>query len=115
MQPESAKLLWDARGSAQWIQERVAGITFQSYLGDQMLRLAVERQFIIVGEALGQFTRSNPAAAKSITEVEQVIAFRNILVHGYGEVDDHLVWTMAMTELDALIQALDRLLHPESA
>ena len=49
-----------------------------------MARSAVERQFEIIGEALGQLARLDPAMAERITDFRRVIAFRNILVHGYG-------------------------------
>jgi uncharacterized protein with HEPN domain len=98
-------------GCGNWIQERIGGHTFQDYLNDQTFRFAVERQFIVLGEVLSQFARANPGSAESITEVRQVIAFRNVLVHGYSEVDDRLVWTIATSELDSLIESLDKLLR----
>jgi uncharacterized protein with HEPN domain len=41
-----------------------------------------------------------------------VIAFRNILAHGYAGVDDQLVWDMVVTCLDDLRREVDRLLDP---
>jgi uncharacterized protein with HEPN domain len=32
----------------------------------------------------------------------RIIAFRNILVHGYADVDDQLVWDIAESKLAAL-------------
>jgi uncharacterized protein with HEPN domain len=46
--------LWDATDSADAMAEFVSGRTLDDYLGDRVLRSAVERQFEIVGEALRQ-------------------------------------------------------------
>ena len=111
MRPESPKLVWDALEAAQWIVNHASGRTFEEYVLDHMLRLAIERQFITLGEALNQLARRDPEAANGIAQIHQIIAFRNILVHGYSEIDDELVWTVATGELTPLIQALERLLE----
>ena len=67
-----------------------------------MLRSAVERQFEIIGEALTRLARLDEAIAQRISEYRRIIAFRNILVHGYAQVDDRLVWDIVETKLDAL-------------
>lgn len=40
----------------------------------------------------------------------QIIAFRNILIHGYAEVDDALVWDVVQSRLGPLRQQVDELL-----
>jgi len=62
----------------------------------------VERQFEIIGEALTRLARLDEAIAQRISEYRRIIAFRNILVHGYAQVDDRLVWDIVETKLDAL-------------
>jgi len=56
------------------------------------LHAAIEREFSIVGEALNRLGKEAPAVADQIPERRQIIAFRNILVHGYDAIDDHVVW-----------------------
>jgi uncharacterized protein with HEPN domain len=80
---------------------------------DEMLRAAVERQFEIIGEALSGLKRVDPAAAAAIPDLARIIAFRNILIHGYASVDDRLVWGVVESDLPALRSALDRLLSGE--
>ena len=72
---------------------------------------AVERQFEIIGEALGQLARLEPETASRIGDHRRIIAFRNILVHGYAGVDDMLVWDMVVTRLGDLRGDVDRLLE----
>ena len=53
-----------------------------------MLRAAVERQFEIIGEALAQLRKLDQAACDKVSDASRIIAFRNILIHGYADVDD---------------------------
>jgi hypothetical protein len=72
-----------------------------------MLRAAVERQFEIIGEALSQLARLDESLASRITDHRRIIAFRNILIHGYTDVDDRLVWDIVSTKLPLLRREVD--------
>ena len=52
MHPKSPKLLDDMARSCQYIAEDTEGKTLEGYLGDRMMRQAVERNLEIIGEAL---------------------------------------------------------------
>ncbi len=67
-----------------------------------MLRLAVERAFAIIGEALTQLARVDGATAERITDFRSIIAFRNILIHAYAQLDDRIVWGIVESKLPAL-------------
>jgi uncharacterized protein with HEPN domain len=92
MQHDSRAYLWDAREAAGAILEFVAGKTFEDYASDRLLRSAVERQSEIIGEALNQLCKIEPQWAGRIPDVPQIIAFRNVLIHGYASVNDLTVW-----------------------
>ncbi len=110
MLPESRKYLWDVIKAAALIREFVSASTFDDYLGDVLLRSAVERQFQIIGEALAQLARRDPETANNIPELHHIVAFRNILVHGYADVDDELVWGVLETSLSDLRERMRALL-----
>ena len=74
---------------------------------------AVERQFEIIGEALNQLRRVDPTTAAAIPELQRIIAFRNVLVHGYADVDNLLVWGVVESKLGSLRSALASLLKAE--
>jgi uncharacterized protein with HEPN domain len=103
-------LLWDAREAADVILSITKGKSFAEFDRDIVIRSAVERQFEIVGEALAQLARADPAMAKRIPEHGAIIAFRNILIHGYAMIDRARVWRIAHDEPPALRQRLNELL-----
>ena len=54
MDIEVQRYLYDIQSAGELIQTFVAAQTFSSYRTNAMLRSAVERQFITIGEALNQ-------------------------------------------------------------
>jgi uncharacterized protein with HEPN domain len=114
-QPEV--LLWDAHRAAERIRSFVAGKTEADYLGDVMLRSAVERQFEIVGEALARLRRLDPTLTARIPTASAAVAMRNRLIHGYEDVNVTTVWTTIVEHIPPLIAALAKLLqeYPPSA
>lgn len=110
MQLESRKRLQDAQDAGDAIAGFVAEIAFDQYRANRMLRSAVERQFEIVGEALRQLDRTDPETAGRIPELGRIVAFRNILIHGYASVDDRVVWGIIEGNLTALRDAIRALL-----
>ena len=110
MHPDSGKLLWDAQQAAKRVARFAAGKSFAEYCADDYLRSAVERQFEIIGEALNQLSRLDAATAATIEDLPRIVAFRNVLIHGYASVDNRIVWGVVEGSLDSLLAALDRLL-----
>lgn len=110
MHADARKLLWDARQAAERVARFTRGKTFDEYLADELLRSGVERQLAIVGEALGQLRRIDPAIAGSIAELPRVVGFRNVLIHAYASVDSRIVWGIIEADLDPLCASLGALL-----
>jgi uncharacterized protein with HEPN domain len=71
---------------------------------------AVERKFEIIGEALNQLSKLDPVLATRIPNMRAIIAFRNLLIHGYATVDHHRVWRTAHESLPDLRAAVALLL-----
>jgi len=110
MQPELLKLLHDMRDAAADVTGFAAGHSFADYLADKQLRMAVERGFEIVGEALSRLYKADPATAQRITDWRAIIGFRNVLIHGYAQVDHSKTWDIVQTELPILCREIDELL-----
>ena len=64
----------------------------------------------MIGEALNQLARINAQVASQLPELPRIVAFRNVLIHGYATVDDRLVWGVIETSLSPLRAMLDSLL-----
>ena len=64
-----------------------------------------------MGEALVQLTRTDAATAVRISEQRRIIAFRNILVHGYAVIDDRSVWNVLELKLPTLLLEAEALLN----
>src|SRR3990170_8908376 len=83
MQLEAKKYLYDISEAGRLIASFTQDKAFADYERDAMLRSAVERQFEIIGEALAQLARLEQGLAERISDHRRIIAFRNILIHGY--------------------------------
>ena len=110
MHADARKLLWDAQQAADRIARFTAGKSFADYGTDEYLRSAVERQFEFIGEALGQLQRLDPTIVTTIPDARRIIAFRNVLIHGYASVDNRLVWGVVEANLERLRTTLESLL-----
>jgi len=110
MRLEVKKYLEDIRQAAGHIRDFTARKSFEGYIADVLLRSGVERQFEIIGEALKQLELVEPAVVSKITNYRRIIAFRNILVHGYAVVDDRVVWDVVQKDLPILYREVETLL-----
>jgi uncharacterized protein with HEPN domain len=110
MRLESKKYLFDIVQSAESLLRFSQGKTFQDYERDALLRSGVERQFEIIGEALRRLAKEDPATARKIPEFERIIAFRNILIHGYAQIDDRIVWDILASKLPTLLDTVRSIL-----
>lgn len=110
MHARSPKLLEDIRGAAAFIGEVTQGRTLAQYSADRLLRQGVERNFEIIGEAVERLAQVDPGSAARIAQYLQIIAFRNILIHGYDLVDHALVWSTVQTQLPTLLRDVEALL-----
>jgi uncharacterized protein with HEPN domain len=106
MDEPALKLLYDARLAAQAIESFCSGKAEDDYLGDLMLRSAVERQYEVIGEALNRLKKHSPGIADRISDCHRIIGFRNVLAHGYDVVDDRISWDIVRNKLPLLKQEI---------
>ena len=114
MRLESKKYHFDIHSAAALIEQFTRGKSRKDHAGDALVRSAVERQFEIVGEALGKLLKLDSATASRITEYRRIISFRNVLIHGYDAVSNDVVWDIVETKLPVLLQEVAQMLaEPE--
>ena len=113
MRRETRKRLYDIERAIGRLVEFTEGTTFADYGRDAMRQAAVERQFEIIGEAMTQLAKADATVAERISGYQRIIAFRNLLIHGYDDVDDRLVWNVVETRLPTLAREIATLLMEE--
>ena len=74
------------------------------------MRLALEPDLQIIGEAARALPEDVRALAPEIPWSE-IIGMRNILVHGYFDIDTDIVWEAATRDVPAIKPAVERLLE----
>ena len=111
MKPELRDNLEDALKHGREILNFVSGMSLEQYSEDEKTRLAVERLFEIIGEALNRSYKLDPELVNSIPNYRQIISFRNILAHCYDTVEDRIVWGIIEESLPQLLSDLESLLE----
>ena len=110
MQRDPRAFLWDVQDAALSIRSFINGMDRDTYLGNAMVQAAVERKFEIIGEALNQLSKLDPALVARVPDVPQIVAFRNQLIHGYATVNPGTVWNIAQSALPGLVATVQDLL-----
>lgn len=65
----------------------------------------MERVLEICGEAMNNLARAAPGIADKIPHAREIVGFRNILAHGYAELDHNKVYDIAVRHAPALLAA----------
>jgi uncharacterized protein with HEPN domain len=108
--PDVRAYLYDVAEACRLLMRFTQGKGLADYRDDPLLQSAVERQFEIVGEALGQALQTDPGLAGSITGARRIVAFRNRLIHGYRVVSHEMVWSILQVNLPVLAREVAGLL-----
>jgi uncharacterized protein with HEPN domain len=113
MQPEDrdAAYLWDMLDAARAILDFAEAKSFEGYLQDRMLQLAVERALEIMGEAARSVS---PDFRLKHPEIpwKGIIAQRNVLAHEYGAINQDLIWEVVTVHLPDLVAKLEQMVPP---
>jgi uncharacterized protein with HEPN domain len=106
---QAQSYLWDMREAARDITGLIRGVKFHEFEKNKTLRLAVERLLTIIGEAAShispQYRNQHPEVAW-----KNLIGFRNVLAHEYGETLLNRVWLAATVAVPELLMTLLKLL-----
>ena len=102
MPRDARAYLSDVIEACDAITNAVGGLDLQSYEGNRLVRSSVEREFIIIGEALVALNRMSEEIFGSITHARRIVDFRNQLTHQYPNVDDAIVWAIIERDVPVL-------------
>ncbi len=113
MHRDARSYLWDIQRAGDAIPIFTTGLDMEAYAETEVVHSAVERKFEIIGEALGLLSKLDPLLARRIPDVRNIIAFRNVLIHGYAAVDHNRVWRILRVSLPDLLIAVAALLDDD--
>ncbi|MHC4574452.1 MAG: HepT-like ribonuclease domain-containing protein [Planctomycetota bacterium] len=110
MQPETRKFLYDVCQACEALVKFTEGKNLDDYKADLLLRSGVERQLMIIGEALSQAGKIDPSLSESIGDIRQIINLRNVIVHGYAMVENETIWGILQEHVPKLREEVKTLL-----
>lgn len=102
MRREPRAFLLDVIEACDGIATAIDGLELDAYAGNRLVRSAVERELITIGEAVGALRQAAPDLFSRISQAQKIIDFRNQLTHGYMTVNDALVWAVAVRDAPPL-------------
>jgi uncharacterized protein with HEPN domain len=111
MRPDTKGSLDDIIRASGLIQSALAEVSLEEFLLDWEKQSAVERQFMIVGEALVRIRLKEPIVLEQIPDWASIIRFRNLLVHGYDVAEPEIVYGIARTSLESLRVTVEAILE----
>lgn len=91
------------------IFEFIENKSFDEYKQDKILRFAIIKNLEIIGEAAYFLTKDFKEKNDSV-EWADMIGMRHILVHGYYQIRDEIIWATIETELQPLREKIFNLL-----
>jgi uncharacterized protein with HEPN domain len=106
-------LLSDIVRSIDEIHEFSNGLAvedFKLYLSNKMMRRAIERDLIIIGEAMHDIVKVDHTRVMRIKNSRRVIELRNDVVHSYDELANEKIWQFIWTELPYLRKEVSHIL-----
>ena len=102
--------LQDVLDACNSIEDVMSSVSLDEYRCKRAVRSAVEREFIIIGEALRRVSALDESLFCSISNSRAIVDFRNLLAHDYGAVDDDAVFGLVYSDLIVLKAEVGELL-----
>ena len=102
--------LYDICEACKQIIEFTNSLSFEQSLSNDLVKAAVERKFVTVGEAMMRIKREYPETIERISGHYRIIGFRNVFVHGYDIIDDATVWSAVSDSVPVLLREAQALL-----
>ena len=104
------KYLHDIVEACSAIEQIAADSSLETYQTVRQTRSSIEREFIIIGEALRRAIDLDPSIEHNVSEAATIIGFRNQLIHGYDVIKDEVVWRIIENDVAVLAKEAQKLL-----
>ncbi len=104
--------LQDILDAADALDRFLQGIEYQHLVENEILSSAVIQKFIVMGEASARLSNELKARYPGLPW-HQVISLRNIVVHGYFNVDWWIIWNAAKANVPDFASDVRSILEAE--
>ncbi len=104
------KHLFDIRQAIEDIESFLNDKKYHDFTSGTLIQSAVERKLEIIGEALNRIKKKIARILDNITDAHRIIAFRNVLIHGYDNLDSKIIWDVCHYNLSKLKEEINNLM-----
>ncbi len=111
MQHDIRKLCFDILKAVADIKGFTEGLDLDKYRKNRVVKLAVECDYEIIGEALKRIQTRFESDFLRITDGRKIIDFRNLLAHAYDDIADEIVWDITNSNLLTLQSEIEEILN----
>ena len=94
--------LCDIIDACNSISSVLAEASIETYVATREKRSAVEREFILIGEAASMLAEFWLVQFRRLSDGRKAIGFRNILTHNYASIDYETVYETALRDVPKL-------------
>lgn len=102
MPRETTAYFYDIIDACDSIASILSGISIEAYGELREKRSAVEREFIVIGEATSMLAKFSPERFKRLSDGRKAIGLRNIFTHNYASIDHETVYETALQDAPRL-------------
>ena len=113
MNQRVVKRLHDVVVTSREVNLLVQENTLESYLGNFRTRLLMQKLLEVIGEALAQASRLEPALDDEIPGLKTCVDMRNRMIHGHDSVGYNAVWNAATRDVPSIATAVEALIADE--
>jgi uncharacterized protein with HEPN domain len=110
MRRDPRAYLWDALAAMDSILEFTRGRSLDDYWRMRCFDQQSSVSSKSWAKSLSQLAKTEPTIAQHIPDIGAIVAFRNMLIHGYAAVDHRTVWRTIEEDLENLRNRLRVLL-----
>jgi uncharacterized protein with HEPN domain len=103
------KYILDIEGVVQELEKIIEhhNADYHQFINNFIAIRAVERDLMIIGEAVGQLLKLDSTI--KISSAKHIIGLRNIIVHAYDAIDPATLWKILIKDLPALKKEITEL------
>jgi uncharacterized protein with HEPN domain len=75
---------------------------FFVYKQNTLLKRAIDRDLVIIGEAVNKILKKDSSFSEKISESRSIIGLRNLVIHAYDSISDENIWAVLINHLPKL-------------